>query len=187
MKEIMIKKWQKRLIDTVVLSSIVMASLPPQATAQTGGAGNQPGHNSAPNEKRSFGGPDGVAGDLERTYENKESVVKKRPLQSYYDWKQRIQDEHGFSFGLSGYWLYQKASDSLGEEDDAWGLGFGWAEPTPKAGQSARDEYVIETSYKFQLLKSFSLLPDVQLVLDPANNPDKDSVWVVGLRGILTL
>lgn len=69
----------------------------------------------------------------------------------------------------------------------AWSLGFGWAEPIPKAGQSARDEYVVETSYKFQLLKSFSLLPDVQLVLDPANNPDKDSVWVVGLRGILTL
>jgi porin len=54
-------------------------------------------------------------------------------------------------------------------------------------GQSARDEYVIETSYKFQLLKGFSPLPDVQLVLDPANNPDKDSVWVVGVRGMLTL
>jgi len=40
---------------------------------------------------------------------------------------------------------------------------------------------------KFQLLKNFSLLPDVQLILDSANNPDKDSVWVVGLRGILTL
>jgi carbohydrate-selective porin OprB len=50
-----------------------------------------------------------------------------------------------------------------------------------------RDEYVIDTSYKFQLLKKLSLLPDVQLMLDPANNPDKDSIWMVGLRGILTL
>jgi len=70
--------------------------------------------------------------------------------------------------------------------DQAWSLGFGWVEPTSKAGQNTRDEYVIETSYKFQLLKSFSLLPDVQLLIDPANNPDKDGVWVVGLRGILT-
>ena len=381
---------------------------------------------------RRFGGPDGVTGDLERTYEDKESVVKKSPLQSYYDWKNRIQGKHGFSFGFSGYWLYQNASDSLGDEDDAlgqiyrvqgswtplgrgtghpgrieyriehrsnigsnlspsqlsseigiaslnsgfaysphfdwdlsvfnwtqvfndktagftagrlafdvyldafafqtfskgfinrsfvvnptlattgigalgavtkgfvndqiwiggqiydgnavsgdfdmdtfdegewlkaveigwaprvdryktdriqftywdkdardnagvprgkgwavsaswkldkifpflrfghsdggagvaaknaastgfeytvrpdqaWSLGFGWAEP---AGLNLKDEYVIETSYKFQLLKSFSLLPDVQLILDPANNPDKDNVWVIGLRGILTL
>jgi len=50
-----------------------------------------------------------------------------------------------------------------------------------------RDEYVIDTSYKFQLLKKLSLLPDVQLMLDPAKNPDKDSIWMVGLRGILTL
>ena len=71
--------------------------------------------------------------------------------------------------------------------DQSWSLGFGWGKPAARAGQSLRDEYVIETSYKFQLLKNFSLLPDVQLMLDPANNPDKDSAWVVGLRGILTL
>lgn len=384
---------------------------------------------------RRFGGPDGVAGDLEQAYKDKESMVKKSPLQPYYDWKKRIQDEHGFSFGFSGYWLYQKASDSLSDEDDAWGqiyrvqgswtlfgrgtghpgkieyriehrsnigshlspsqlsseigiaslnsgfaynpnfdwdlavlnwtqvfndqtagfavgrlafdvyldafafqtfskgfinrsfvvnptlattgigalgavakgfvtdqiwiggqiydgnavsgefdmdtfdegewlkaveigwtpaidrfktdriqftywgkdardkagvprgqgwavgasrkfnkffpflrfghsdggagvaaknaasvgfeytvrpdqawsLGFGWAKPAPRAGQSLRDEYVIETSYKFQLLKSFALLPDVQLVLEPANNQERNSVWVVGLRGILTM
>lgn len=380
---------------------------------------------------RRFGGPDGVSGDLERTYEDKESAVKKGPLESYYGWKKRIQDEHGFAFGFSGYWLYQKASGSLNGQDDAWGqiyrvqgswalfgrgtdhpgrieyrlehrsnigsnlspsqlsseigaaalntgfayspnfdwdlavinwaqlfndqtagfavgrlafdvhldafafqtfskgfinrsfvvnptlattgigalgavakgfvtdqiwiggqiydgnatsgefdmdtfdegewlkaieigwtpdidrfkldriqftywdkdareiagvpggrgwavsasrkfdkifpfirfghsdggagvaaknaasvgfeytvrpdqawsLGMGWAEPAEELG----DEYVIETSYKFQLLKGFSLLPDVQLLLDPARNPDKDSVWVLGLRGILTL
>jgi porin len=434
-KETMIKKWQKRLIDTAAVSLIVLILLPHHAGAQTGSEDNEPGYNFAPNQTRSFGGPDGVAGDLERTYEDKESIAKHSPIQSYYDWKQRIQDEHGFSFGLNGYWLYQKASEKLDEEDDAWGqiyrvqgswtlfgrgtghpgrleyriehrsnigsnlspsqlsseigiaslnsgfayspnfdwdlsvfnwtqvfneqtagfalgrlafdvyldafpfqtfsrgfinrsfvlnptlattgigalgavakgfvtdqiwiggqiydgnavsgefdidtieegewlkaleigwapgidryttdriqftywnkdareqagvprgkgwavsaswklktffpflrfgysdggagvaakkaasvgfeyavrpdqawsVGLGWAEPTAKAGQSLRDETVIETSYKLQLLKSFSLLPDVQLIMDPANNPDKDSVWLVGLRGILTL
>ena len=71
--------------------------------------------------------------------------------------------------------------------DGAWSLGVGWAEPTAKAGSSVRDEYVIETSYQYQLFRSFSLLPDVQLVIDPANNPDEDRIWVVGVRGILTL
>jgi hypothetical protein len=70
---------------------------------------------------RRFGGPDGVSGDLERTYEDKKPALEKSPLHSYYDWKERIREEHGFSFGLNSYWLYQKASESLGEEDDAWG------------------------------------------------------------------
>lgn len=68
--------------------------------------------------------------------------------------------------------------------NQAWSLGLGWADPvTPES----RDEYVVETSYKFQLLKGFSLLPNAQLLLDPANNPDEDRVWVLGLRGILSL
>ena len=68
--------------------------------------------------------------------------------------------------------------------NQAWSLGLGWADPvTPES----RDEYVVETSYKFQLLKGFSLLPNAQLLLDPVNNPDEDRVWVLGLRGILSL
>jgi carbohydrate-selective porin OprB len=63
-------------------------------------------------------------------------------------------------------------------------MGLGWARPS---NEDLTDEHVIETSYKVQLSKNFSLLPDVQLVLGPANNPDKGSIWVVGLRGILTL
>jgi hypothetical protein len=30
-------------------------------------------------------------------------------------------------------------------------------------------------------------MPDLQLLIDPAANPDKESVWVGGLRCILTL
>jgi len=66
----------------------------------------------------------------------------------------------------------------------AWSLGFGWANP---AASDKRDEYVMEASYKFQLLKGFSLLPNVQLLLDPANNIEADQIWVFGLRGILAI
>jgi porin len=71
--------------------------------------------------------------------------------------------------------------------DQAWSIGFGWADPvSPAAGPALKDEYVLETSYKFQLLRGFSLLPDLQYIKDPANNPNEDNVWVGGLRGILT-
>ncbi len=66
----------------------------------------------------------------------------------------------------------------------AWNLGVGWSDPV---ADGLRDEYVIETAYKFQLLKKFSLTPNVQYILDPANQPGEDSVWVLGLKGILTL
>jgi hypothetical protein len=41
---------------------------------------------------------------------------------------------------------------------------------------------VLETSYKFQLSKNFSLMPDVQLVFDPANNPGESSIGLVRFR-----
>lgn len=66
----------------------------------------------------------------------------------------------------------------------AWNLGFGWANPV---AASAKDEYVIETSYKFQVFKHFSLLPDLQYVIHPANNPTEDRVWVAGLRAFLAI
>jgi hypothetical protein len=70
--------------------------------------------------------------------------------------------------------------------DQAWTAGLGWAKPANKPS-GTDNEIVFETSYKFQLAKNFSLLPDFQLLLDPANQPDESSVWIVGLRAILTL
>jgi len=74
------------------------------------------------------------------------------------------------------------------QKDEIWTIGAGWANPSDETfGPGADDETVIETSYKFQLSKNFSLTPDVQVIFNPANNPDESSIWVFGLRGILTL
>jgi porin len=70
--------------------------------------------------------------------------------------------------------------------DQAWTLGIGWSEPANRSS-SVDDEFVFETSYKFQLAKNFALLPDLQLIKDPANNQAESSVWVAGIRAILTL
>ena len=72
--------------------------------------------------------------------------------------------------------------------DEIWTIGAGWARPSETThGPGLRDEWVIETSYKFQLSRNFSLTPDVQVLFNPANNPGKNSVWVAGIRAILTL
>lgn len=72
--------------------------------------------------------------------------------------------------------------------DQVWTVGAGWARPSRETfGPGLDDETVLETSYKFQLSKNFSLTPDVQVIFNPANDQDRSSVWVVGLRAILTM
>jgi carbohydrate-selective porin OprB len=72
--------------------------------------------------------------------------------------------------------------------DQVWTVGAGWAEPSRKTfGPGLKNETVLETSYKFQLSESFSITPDVQVVFNPANNVDESSVWVFGLRALLSM
>ncbi len=72
--------------------------------------------------------------------------------------------------------------------DQIWSIGAGWARPSRETfGTGLDDEKVIETSYKFQLSKNFSLMPDLQLVIDPANAPRESSIWIVGLRLLITM
>ena len=71
---------------------------------------------------------------------------------------------------------------------ETWTIGAGWAKPSEETfGPGLDDETVLETSYKFQITKNFTLTPDLQVVFNPANNPDKSSIWVIGVRVILTL
>lgn len=70
------------------------------------------------------------------------------------------------------------------KKNQTWTMGAGWAKPS---GGESRDEYVVETSYTLQITPNFSVMPDLQLLIDPANYPEKDSVWVGGLRCMLTL
>jgi porin len=38
-----------------------------------------------------------------------------------------------------------------------------------------------------QLTQELAITPDIQLLIDPALNPDEDSIWVFGLRARLAL
>jgi len=72
--------------------------------------------------------------------------------------------------------------------DQVWTIGAGWARPSELTfGPGLDSETIFESSYKFQLSKNFSLTPDLQLILNPANDTSESSIWVVGVRAILTL
>jgi len=97
----------------------------------------------------------------------------------------------GHSDGGAG--VAAETAISMGAEinyrfDQIWTVGAGWAKPSSETfGPGLDNEAVLETSYKFQLSKNFSLTPDLQVVFNPANDPGESSVWVFGLRVILTM
>ena len=67
-------------------------------------------------------------------------------------------------------------------------LGVGWAEPSSKThGPGLDDEWVVETSYKIQMTPNFSLMPDLQLLFNPARAPDYNSLWIGSIRAVFTL
>jgi porin len=69
--------------------------------------------------------------------------------------------------------------DIHGQNDDVIGVAASWAEPSDGA---LRDQYVVESFYRFFVTPHTHLTPDVQVVLDPANAPNKNAVTLLGLR-----
>ena len=71
---------------------------------------------------------------------------------------------------------------------DLLGLGVNWGRPSESSfGPGLDDQYTTELFYRLQFSPNFALTPDVQWIIDPANNPDKDQIWVLGLRARLAL
>jgi porin len=72
------------------------------------------------------------------------------------------------------------------EGRDELGVGVNWGEPNENSfGSGLKDQYVIETYYRYQLAKQLAITPDVQLLIDPPNNPNHDRLWILGLRARL--
>lgn len=62
---------------------------------------------------------------------------------------------------------------------DLIGLGINRGDPPD---DSLREQITIEAFYRFQLAQNLAITPSVQLLMDPALNPEHDEVWVTGLR-----
>ncbi|RLA42830.1 MAG: porin [Gammaproteobacteria bacterium] len=71
---------------------------------------------------------------------------------------------------------------------DQLGVAANWGEPNEDSlGQDLDDQYTFEVYYRLQLTEQLALTPDIQYLVDPAQNPDEDKLWIFGLRARLAL
>lgn len=70
----------------------------------------------------------------------------------------------------------------FGENQNVIGIGLSWGKPTAKR---LDDEYAGEIFYRMQLTPRLAITPNVQLIIDPARNPDEDVIGVFGIRSRL--
>jgi porin len=54
------------------------------------------------------------------------------------------------------------------------------------SNDALRDQYIMEAFYRWHLTPNLAFTPNVQMIVNPALNPDEDTLWVFGLRGRLT-
>jgi porin len=90
------------------------------------------------------------------------------------------------SVSVGGGW----APNGIGAPGSGHQLGFGanWGEPNDALfGSGLDDQYAFEVYYRLQVAKEFAITPDLQLLIDPALNPEEDTIWVYGLRARLAL
>ena len=63
------------------------------------------------------------------------------------------------------------------------GFGLNWGEPNEDTwGPGLRDQYTAELFYRWQLTKGLAITPDLQYLVNPALDPEANSIWVFGIR-----
>ena len=82
--------------------------------------------------------------------------------------------DRSVSLGL-GYLVRQK--------QDQIGLGLNWGRPCESSvGPGLDDQVTAEFFYRWQLLNAVAITPDLQVLFNPAGNPNEDVIAVLGLR-----
>ncbi len=94
---------------------------PSQPKDEAAGTQYQSGYGDTPG----FGGPSSVSEELRESNETRTSLYQFDTLQRtfgpWFDWKRRINEDHGFTLGVNAYWLYQASSGSTTDDDNAFG------------------------------------------------------------------
>jgi porin len=68
------------------------------------------------------------------------------------------------------------------------GFGLNWGEPNEDTwGPGLSDQYTTEVFYRWQVSKAIALTPAVEYLKNPAQNQEKDAIWVVGVRARIAL
>ena len=86
--------------------------------------------------------------------------------------------------------------DAFGIPDSLFGLAYAWGDPVsrdlqrPDNGEFVNaagiTQTVVEIFQRFQITPLIQITPDIQLLFDPAYNPDRNVIGVFSLRGRLT-
>ncbi len=96
----------------------------------------------------------------------------------------------GFSDGGGAVWektVCAGVGYNLNKKGDMAAVGLSWGKPSEKKyGADLKDPYTTELFYRFNITDNITLTPDVQVLFNPANNPDKKTIPVFGLRARVT-
>jgi porin len=96
----------------------------------------------------------------------------------------------GVSDGGAGALQESSVATGIGwyrPDRDLLGFGLAWGEPSEDGFGPVSDQFTAEFFYRWQATPVFAVTGDVQLITDPALNPDESQVVVVGLRARLSL
>ena len=68
------------------------------------------------------------------------------------------------------------------------GLAANWGRPNEDLlGSDLDDQYAFEIYFRWMVSDELAITPGVQLLIDPALNPDEDNIWLFGLRARFAL
>jgi len=70
------------------------------------------------------------------------------------------------------------------DKSDLLGFAYNVGEPI---GPVTTNQQVSELFYRIQFSQGIAITPSVQLLINPANNPNEDQIWVAGIRVRITL
>ena len=130
-----------RILLSIILSFLILGNI----LADSSQAGSLK-HGSG------LGGPSSVAGTIDKDRES-EAVVptKVDVMDRYFDFKKRVEEEHGFGFGFDYNILLQVASESPGEDTAAGGVfrAFGqWSLLGKDSGNTGKLVYKVENRHR---------------------------------------
>lgn len=111
-----------------------------------------------------------------------------------------VEDGHGVAFAMSnhvdkwrpflragyadgaGAMLDRAISIGTGYDarggQDLSGIAVGWG----RAPGNSRDQYTVEAFYRWDITDYLQLTPELQYIINPANDPDTDDIFVFGVR-----
>ena len=72
---------------------------------------------------------------------------------------------------------------ALARRSDQVGLAVNWGDPPD---ESLKEQITVEGFYRWQFAQNLALTADLQVLIDPALNPEKDQLWVLGVRARFT-